>query len=198
MTDLYNGDRDNGISGAEGPRIAVLCVGNKLMLDDGLGTAVYEELVGSYDLPDDVEVRDVGCMSLDMIGLVDQCDHVISVDAIDGTGEAPGTLFEFSPDDMQARYGATASLHELTLADLFQAAILLGYESDGICLGMQVENLSPEHAVIGLTPPVANALPDLVDLVLAKLHSLGAVAVCKATGEAVGPGWHHRPVDEAL
>lgn len=35
-------------------RIAVFCVGNKLMLDDGVGPAVYEELLTRYDIPDNV------------------------------------------------------------------------------------------------------------------------------------------------
>ena len=37
-------------------RIGVFCVGNKLMLDDGLGTAVYEELVERYEAPGNVEL----------------------------------------------------------------------------------------------------------------------------------------------
>ena len=37
-------------------RIAVFCVGNKLMLDDGVGPAVYEELLTRYDIPDNVEL----------------------------------------------------------------------------------------------------------------------------------------------
>ena len=43
-------------------RIAVFCVGSKLMLDDGLGPAVYEELQ-AYDCGPDVDFLDVGCMS---------------------------------------------------------------------------------------------------------------------------------------
>ena len=41
-------------------RIGVFCVGNKLMLDDGLGTAVYEELVERYEIPENVELFDLG------------------------------------------------------------------------------------------------------------------------------------------
>ena len=48
-------------------RIAVFCVGNKLMLDDGVGPAVYEELLTRYDIPDNVELFDLGCLSLNMI-----------------------------------------------------------------------------------------------------------------------------------
>ena len=33
-------------------KIAVFCVGNRLMLDDGIGPAVYDELVEHYEIPD--------------------------------------------------------------------------------------------------------------------------------------------------
>ena len=48
-------------------KTAVFCVGNKLMLDDGIGPAVYEELVNQYEFPEEVALFDVGCMSMDMI-----------------------------------------------------------------------------------------------------------------------------------
>lgn len=173
------------------PRIAVFCVGNKLMLDDGLGTAVFEELTENYEFPANVEVLDVGCMSLDMVGYVDSCDYLVTVDAVDGTGEEPGTVFEFEPSDMAVKRGATASLHELTLADLFEAATLMGYEAQGKCFGMQISNMSPAYATIGLTPEVDGALPLLIDAVLADLHGQGVRVISKKTGETIEPGWHH-------
>ena len=66
-------------------RIAVFCVGNKLMLDDGVGPAVYEELLTRYDIPDNVELFDLGCLSLNMIERVREYDVIITVDAVDGT-----------------------------------------------------------------------------------------------------------------
>ena len=97
--------------------IALLCVGNKLMLDDGIGPAVYEELVNRYEIPDKVELYDIGCLSMDMLFVVDKCDMVITVDAVDGTDAEPGTVFRFEPDAMARHSGATASLHDLKLVD---------------------------------------------------------------------------------
>ncbi len=166
-------------------RIAVFCVGNRLMLDDGLGSAVYDELVETYDFPDNVELYDVGCMSLDMIDTVKRCDLLITVDALDNTGQAPGTVFSFSPEDMARKTGANASLHDLKLVDLFDAAQLLGYSAQGLCFGMQVENASPAEYVVGLTPSVHDALPLLVDAVVAELVKRGVEVRIKATGEPV-------------
>ena len=155
-------------------RIAVFCVGNKLMLDDGVGPAVYEELLTRYDIPDNVELFDLGCLSLNMIERVREYDVIITVDAVDGTDADPGTVFRFEPDAMARHSGATASLHDLKLVDLFDAAALLGYEAEGLCLGMQVENPSPAVVTVGLTPKVDAALPLLVETVAGELARLGS------------------------
>ena len=155
-------------------RIAVFCVGNKLMLVDGVGPAVYEELLTRYDIPDNVELFDLGCLSLNMIERVREYDVIITVDAVDGTDADPGTVFRFEPDAMARHSGAAASLHDLKLVDLFDAAALLGYEAEGLCLGMQVENPSPAVVTVGLTPKVDAALPLLVETVAGELARLGS------------------------
>lgn len=172
-------------------RIAVFCVGNKLMLDDGLGPVVYEELTRSYHFPENVELYDVGCMGLDMLDYVRDCDYIVTVDAIEGTDEPAGTVFEFDPDDMMRHSGATASLHELTLADLFDSAALLGYQCEGKCFGMQVSNMAPDVITVALTRPVYDAVPLLVEAVLADLHGRGVEIIANATDAPIQPGWHH-------
>lgn len=172
-------------------KIALFCVGNALMLDDGIGPAVYEELTEHYRFPDTVELYDVGCMGMNMLHYVDEKDYIVTVDAVDGTGEDPGCIFEFVPEDMMRHHGASASLHELTLADLFDAAALLGYECEGRCFGMQVLNMSPALVTIGLTEPVHKALPLLVDTVLADLVHRGVTVVHRESGCIIEPGWSH-------
>lgn len=152
---------------------AVFFVGNRLMLDDGVGPAAYDEIVAAYDIPDNVTLLDVGCMALDMLSYVDRCDLILTVDAVDGTGDAPGTVYRFEPDAMARHSGPEASLHDLKLVDLFDAASLMGYEAEGYCLGMQVGNPSPEQFCVGLTPECAAALPLLVETVVAELSRRG-------------------------
>ena len=152
---------------------AVFFVGNRLLLDDGVGPAAYDEILAAYDIPESVTLVDVGCMSLDMLPYVERCDVILTVDAVDGTGDAPGTVYRFEPDAMARHSGPEASLHDLKLVDLFDAASLMGYEAEGFCLGMQVGNPSPEQFVVGLTPECAAALPLLVETVVAELHRRG-------------------------
>lgn len=155
-------------------KIAVFCVGNRLMLDDGIGPAVYDELVERYDIPEDVDLYDLGCMTMKLISKVNDYDLIITVDAVDGTDAEPGTVFRYQPDDLARTTSAMASLHELKLVDLFDAAQLLGYSCDGICYGMQIENMSPAELTEGLTPKVYECLPFLTESVVAELDRRGA------------------------
>ncbi|MEG0620606.1 MAG: hydrogenase maturation protease [Raoultibacter sp.] len=155
-------------------RIAIFCVGNKLMLDDGLGSALYDELLARFVFPENVTLFDVGCLGMDMLSYVRDYDFLITVDAVDGTEEEPGTIVTFEPADMARHTTAMQSLHDLKLIDLFDAALLLGYEAQGLCLGMQVENRNPAQLTVGLTPKVHAALPLLVDIVVGELRRVGA------------------------
>ncbi len=174
-------------------------VGNSLMLDDGVGPAVFEQME-SYTVPDDVELIEVGCMSLDQLNIVRDSDLIITVDAVDGTDDEPGTIYRFSPDDMARRSFGSQSLHDLKLSDLFDSAALLGYEAEGVCLGMQVENRQPGSVTIGLTPAVYKAIPNLVDCLLAELVQRGIDVRMADTGAKVEPGFHHtmRETEEDL
>ena len=172
-------------------KIIVLCVGNELMLDDGIGIEAYRQMRDAYVMPESVDLCSAGCMTLDMIGKVNDYDLMISVDAIDETGEPAGTIFRYTPDDVARRGTPMGSLHELKLADLFDAAALLGYRAEGVCFGMQVENASPSEFVVGLTPVVLEKLPSLIDAILAELVRNGCEIRVRETGELVQPGFHH-------
>ncbi len=157
---------------AERKKIAIVCVGNRLMLDDGAGPAVYDDLCENYLFPDNVTLVDAGCMTMDLIPLVRAHDYIIAVDAVDGTGEDPGVVFRFAPEDI-AGHGIMQSLHDMRLIDLLNAAALLGLEARGMCFGVQAANRNPAVMTEGLTPAVHDALPILRDAVLAHLIELG-------------------------
>ena len=75
------------------------------------------------------------------------------------------------------------SLHDLRLVDLFDAAVLLGYDAEGICLGMQVKDTEPKILTEDLTPDVKANLPLLVETLAAELARLGSPLIDKATGK---------------
>lgn len=165
------------------PRVAVFCVGNRLHLDDGVGPAVYDEVLKRFDVPETVELFDLGVLTMDMINYIDTCDVVITVDAIEHSGEEPGTVLKGKPEDLAQSQGMNISLHDLRLVDLFDAAILLEYDAEGLCIGVQVENTEPQYLTEDLTPRVRAALPLLVDTLAAELAARGVPLIDKETGK---------------
>lgn len=169
-------------------RICVLFVGNRLMMDDGVGPATLDYILQNFDISDNVDMFDVGCMSMDMLDYVRRYDFMMTVDAVGESGEAPGTVFRYKPVDVARNDGPTASIHDLKLANLFDAANLMGYTCEGLCYGMQVEILEPVEYTIGLTPAVEEKLPFLAESVLAELWRHGAT-ISRKDGEPFGPAF---------
>ena len=164
-------------------KIAVFCIGNRLHLDDGVGPAVYDAVLDRFEVPDNVELFDLGVLTMDMISYIETCDAVVTVDAIEHSGEPVGTVLRGTPEEMAPSQGAAISLHDLRLIDLFEAAMLLGYDAEGICLGMQVADTEPKLLTEDLTPDVKANLPLLVETLAAELARLGSPFIDKATGQ---------------
>lgn len=170
------------------PHIAVFFVGNRLHLDDGVGPAVYDEVLERFDVPETVELFDLGVLTMDMITYIDTCDVVITVDAMEHSGEEPGTVLMGKPSDLAKSQGMNMSLHDLRLVDLFDAAVLLDYDAEGICIAVQVENTEPQYLTQDLTPAVRAAVPLLVDTLASVLAKRGVPFIDKETGEPyLGP-----------
>ncbi len=83
---------------------------------------------------------------------------------------------------MAGASGAQASLHDLKLVDLFDAATLLGYEAEGVCFGMLVKDADPPEYDMELTEECREKLPLLVESVEAELYRHG-IPLVKRNGE---------------
>ena len=61
---------------------------------------------------------------------------------------------------------------------------MLGFEAEGFCFGMQVENLEPVEFMEGLTPKVLERMPFLAETVIAELVRRGC-AITRKDGKAL-------------
>jgi hydrogenase maturation protease len=153
-------------------RIAILCIGNILLLDEGVGPRVAAELVERYRFPEGVEVLERGTMGMALLADLKRFDLILLVDAVDNTGEAPGSVVTFLPEDI-APYEAFHGAHDTRFIDVLEAAALLGYTPEAHCLGVQVANMSPAEYTIGLTPPVEASVPFVLECIFGFLAQNG-------------------------
>lgn len=145
------------------------------MMDDGLGSAVYHELTTRYCFSDNVEIVDLGAMTLAELEYIKSDTYAIAVDAFSNLGVRSGTVVRLQADDLAKKSKPFTSLHELSLRDLFEAAKLVGEKPQGVVLGMQVENAKPGLYHIGLSAKVEENLLLLVDAVVDEIVTHGGV-----------------------
>lgn len=146
----------------------ILCVGNELVCDDGVGVRVGRVLL-ELPLPPEVAVWLAPPVGLDLLDLVRFRGRLVLVDAT-RTGKQPGTVSLFAASEMEEWAQAPACCHLLGIPELLRLAHELEPMTtpDSVVLvGIEAEDL--EHFGIELTAPVRAAIPAAVKEVLAIL-----------------------------
>jgi len=131
----------------------VVCIGNDLVADDGVGPAIYAELAGRV-LPSTVRLRLLGLGGMAMIGEFAGEDLLIVVDALQ-LGADPGTVHVLPWDQLPAS-ASHVSCHGIGIREAVEVSrrlyprqtpaevYLIGIE--GRCFDQLGEGLSPEVA----------------------------------------------------
>ncbi len=117
--------------------ILVMAVGNILRQDDGFADAVLQRLE-AMELPEDVELFDAGTSAIDLMDIFGGREKLVVIDAVRG-GRAPGTLYRFSPEQVEAQALPMNSLHQVGLIETLR-------------LGELVDCKPKETVVIGVQP----------------------------------------------
>ena len=147
--------------------ILLLGIGNILRSDDGVGVRVIERMRDKV-ASDTVEVFDGGTAGLDLLSVIDGRQTVLVVDAVDGN-QAPGTIYRFTPDDVDNESLRLDSLHQLGLLETIQMCRLVGRgPGEVVIIGVQ-----PEVVVWGmeLSDVVEGQLPAVISQVKKEIET---------------------------
>ena len=154
----------------EAPTVVVLGVGNTLMQDDGVGVWTIRALAEAYDLPPHVRLIEAGIAGLRLLSELDGAEHLLIVDAVAGKGR-PGSIYHLTPEDLPKGRGPFLSAHEVGITEVLSVAELLGRRPRTRILGVQP--LETETVGLELTPPLQEALPQVVAAAVEELRVLG-------------------------
>ncbi len=158
-----------------GPRFAVIGIGNVLAGDDALGPTVVRTFDAQWMVPDEVEVIDAGTPGLDLTAYIIGLDGAVFVDAVK-SGGPPGTLRVF--DAAALRKGAPGqalSPHQPGVREAVLHAEFIGGAAPPVrLLGVVAAQV---ETGIGMSDPVRAAVPALVGQVVEELAALGVTAV---------------------
>ncbi len=166
--------------------VLVLGLGNVLLGDDGLGPVTLARIERDYRIPAGVRLIDGGTLGLALLGELAQAMHVILVDAV-ATGEPPGTLVRLDGEALSDAVRDRLSVHQVGVADLLDAARLIGRYPDSVVL----LGLAPGSIGFGVTRTAAveEALGTLVSAAVQEVKSLGYELAAQS-----GAGAADRPI----
>jgi hydrogenase maturation protease len=161
--------------------LLVLGLGNLLLEDDGVGSAAVKLLNERYTAPEGVCVLDGGTLGLSLLPYVEDADAVMLVDAITDDS-APGTVVRLDGSDVGPAVATRLSPHQVGVADLLDGARWLGhYPNRVVLVGLVPESM---QLGVGLSPRVACALPQLVELIVHESGALGFSFLPRGTPDA--------------
>ena len=145
----------------------VLGLGNPLRGDDGVGSRVVDELT-RRQLPETVQIVDVGTAGLDLLHMMEGAEQVVIVDAAD-LGRESGQFVRFTPHEAQLVQATNGfSLHKTSLSEVLALADALGRTlPEMVIFGVQIANIGWGE---GLSPAVETAIPALVDAVIEEIE----------------------------
>jgi hydrogenase maturation protease len=153
------------------PKVLVLGVGNLLLKDDGFGVHLIKALEGT-SFPENIQLLEAGTISHQLIPLFHSIDYLIIIDVIDA-GDSPGSIFRFSPDDMNYKSEQKLSLHQISLIDVLQMAELTGPKPKTVIIGIQPKDVSSWS--LELSDEVKAAILKVKDLIFEELRKIKAI-----------------------
>jgi hydrogenase maturation protease len=146
------------------PHTLILGIGNLLMGDEGVGVHAIRALE-ELGTPAGVEILDGGTGGFHLLSCLRDYPTVILIDAtLDG--REPGTVEVIVPKFL-SDYPRTLAAHDIGLRDLVESAALLGPLPTLHLITVSIAELQSETT--DLTPPVANAIPQVIEAVHAIL-----------------------------
>jgi hydrogenase maturation protease len=150
------------------PSVLIACIGNIFLGDDGFGCEVARHL-SQLSWPDNVTVVDFGIRGLDLAyALLDGNDLTIFVDAAP-RGQQPGTLYTIEPaleEIENIQTGAMVDAHAMDPMKVLSMVKSMGGKFKKILLvGCEPATFGPEEGQLGLSEPVAAAVPEAVKVV---------------------------------
>ncbi len=148
-------------------KLLILCLGNDLLGDDGIGLEAAELL--SDALGDQVEIKSAGQSGLYLLEFLEGFDDAIIVDSV--PGDQPGNVRELSSEELQPV--PVPSAHFVGLPEAISAARGAGLRVPQRFRIFAVEIPTAQTIGVPPRPEVRRALPEIVERVTGAARQWG-------------------------
>jgi len=140
----------------------IIGIGSWLNGDDAVGLVVAERLSKEGLLPEGVEVIEAPGDPVALLQLIESCRRALILDAAE-MELPPGSVRMLGWRELPERFIPHHSLHAIGLLDILAMARRLGVTTDVSLVAIQPESCDYSAE---LSPPVAQQLSSVIDLVL--------------------------------
>jgi hydrogenase maturation protease len=152
-------------------KIVVLGVGNVLMCDEGVGVHTVNQLEAKYDFPENVRCVDGGTSTQELLGDLEDLDHLIVIDAV-ASGSEGASLIRLEGSAVPAAFTTKLSPHQIGISDLLATLKFMGRAPKNVVLfGVEPVRLKLD---MELSPKVAARVPELLAQVVEELGRLNS------------------------
>ncbi len=149
-------------------RTLIVCIGNDLVADDGIGHEIYRRL-NKRSLPERVRLRLLGVGGMDLLDELDGEELLIVVDAVQ-FGARPGSVHLLDWESIPTQEIRPVSGHGIGVKEALQVCRKLYPEkAAGRVFLVGIEGQCFDRVGAGLTPEVLDALPDAVEKIIGLL-----------------------------
>jgi hydrogenase maturation protease len=157
---------------AEARRCVVLGLGNTLNRDEGLGVHLLPLLQKRIGSRTTAEFLDGGTLGLNLLPLVEECLHLLILDAVDA-GKQKATVVELARDEIPLYSGVRLSQHQVTFQEVLGLAHMRGRLPAHLHLvGIQPADLSVGY---GLSEEIQRVVPVALQRAEDVLRSWGLI-----------------------
>jgi len=145
----------------------IICLGNPLMRDEGIGIRLASELLVHLTDNPDVEVMDLGTGGFSVMHAITGRKKIIFVDCA-VMGREPGEMYRFTPEQVRSKkVRIRYSLHEGDLLNTLDLSQRLGQCPDDIVIfGIEPKEIAPGE---GLTGELESNIQQYVRTILKEL-----------------------------
>jgi hydrogenase maturation protease len=156
-------------------RTLLLCLGNDILGDDGVGLCAAERLKAGLEGADVIATAEAGFRVMEFL---EGYDNALLLDSVSTGRHPPGSILEFGRGDFE-RISAP-SPHYAGMPEAFAMAERLGLKFPSNFRVLAMEIVPPPDFKEGLSPAVEAALPAFVSRAREVLASWG-VSACTNT-----------------
>lgn len=142
--------------------ILIVGVGNILLGDEGIGVHVIKELE-KLNLPNRVELLDIGIAIFSLILHISGRKKVIIVDAVKTSDGDVGKIYRLSVEDIKKDKNKFFSLHQIGIGNILTLSQLNSKPKELVIIGIGIREIKLGTE---LSPCLKEKMPKIINLIL--------------------------------